>query len=106
MAKKHREESKLENEISSKELKKLDKKSKKMKKDKKDKKDKKNKKEKQERAESEDQRSGSGFESNDGEFVAQKGENKMNLKELLFGQRKRIKSGVSDDEATTNYLTG
>lgn len=89
--------------MSSKELKKLDKKSKKMKKDKKDKKDKKNKKDKKEKAASED---ASGFESNDGEFVAQKGENKMNLKELLFGQRKRVKSGMSDDEQTTNYLTG
>ena len=30
----------------------------------------------------------------------------MNLKELLFGQRKRVKSGNSDDEAKINYLTG
>ena len=85
-----------------KDIKKKEKKSKKDKKDKKEKKDKKHKKAKREK----DEDGSSGFESNDGEFVQQKGENKMNVKELLFGQRKRVKSGLSDDEATVNYLTG
>lgn len=38
--------------------------------------------------------------------MQQQAENEMNVKELLFGQRKRVKSGLSDDEATVNYLTG
>jgi pre-mRNA-splicing factor ATP-dependent RNA helicase DHX15/PRP43 len=98
------------------------KKDKKHKKDKKDKKDKKTKKDKKEKKEKiiehpeilvhadagsdvhgEDSDGASSGKS--GEFVAETKAQNADYKDLLFGERKRAKSGMSDEEdATHNYL--
>jgi pre-mRNA-splicing factor ATP-dependent RNA helicase DHX15/PRP43 len=100
---------------------KKDKKHKKDKKDKKHKKDKKDKKDNKEKAECLAQHpeilvhddAGSDVKGEDsedsgasGEFVKAKLQSNSDYKELLFGERKRTKSGMSDEEdATVNPYT-